>query len=85
MHVVYYLLLLIMPLLICAGGAGHVHGPWCSHGHLEANAATRDAIAARGLSGTSATGNRGVVYVGPGEVEVRGLGYPKLEEPNGRK
>lgn len=66
-----------------------MHGPWCSHGsHGAANVtdpAVREAIARRGLSGTSATGNRGVVYTGPGKVEVRGIGYPKLEEPSGRK
>jgi hypothetical protein len=77
--------LLIAILFTSAGNTGHVHGPWCSHGHVNADAATREAIARRGLSGSSATGNRGVVYAGPGKVEVRGIGYPKLEEPSGRK
>jgi len=31
------------------------------------------------------SGNRGVVYVGPGQVEVRGIPFPELVEPNGRK
>jgi glutathione-independent formaldehyde dehydrogenase len=30
-------------------------------------------------------GNRGVVYLGPGKVEVQTIDYPKLENPNGRK
>jgi len=29
--------------------------------------------------------NRGVVYVGPGKVEVRGIEYPKLVNPQGKK
>jgi len=29
--------------------------------------------------------NRGVVYVGPGKVEVRSIDYPKLVDPRGRK
>jgi glutathione-independent formaldehyde dehydrogenase len=29
--------------------------------------------------------NRGVVYVGPGKVEVRGIDFPKLVDPRGRK
>ncbi len=29
--------------------------------------------------------NRGVVYVGPGKVEVRSIDYPKLQTPAGRK
>src|SRR3984885_10693677 len=29
--------------------------------------------------------NRGVVYVGPGKVEVRNIDYPKLVDPRGRK
>jgi glutathione-independent formaldehyde dehydrogenase len=29
--------------------------------------------------------NRGVVYVGPGKVEVRAIDYPKLVDPRGRK
>ncbi len=28
--------------------------------------------------------NRGVVYIGPGEVEVQDIAYPKMEAPNGR-
>jgi glutathione-independent formaldehyde dehydrogenase len=28
--------------------------------------------------------NRGVVYVGPGKVEVRSIDYPKLVNPLGR-
>ncbi|MBB5498696.1 formaldehyde dehydrogenase, glutathione-independent [Paraburkholderia sp. MM5384-R2] len=31
------------------------------------------------------SGNRGVVYVGPGKVEVRALAFPELAEPNGKK
>src|SRR5271156_5362080 len=29
--------------------------------------------------------NRGVVYVGPGKVEVRSIDYPKLVDPRGKK
>ena len=29
--------------------------------------------------------NRGVAYLGPGEVEVQSIDFPKLEGPNGRK
>jgi len=29
--------------------------------------------------------NRGVVYVGPGKVEVQSIDYPKLQTPAGRK
>ncbi|WP_338759358.1 formaldehyde dehydrogenase, glutathione-independent [Massilia sp. METH4] len=29
--------------------------------------------------------NRGVVYIGQGKVEVQGIPFPKLEDPNGRK
>ena len=29
--------------------------------------------------------NRGVVYMGPGKVEVKSIDYPKLEAPDGRK
>jgi glutathione-independent formaldehyde dehydrogenase len=28
--------------------------------------------------------NRGVVYLGPGKVEVRGIDFPKLEDPRGK-
>src|SRR5260221_1113355 len=31
------------------------------------------------------TGNRGLVYLGPGKVEVRDIADPKLENPGGRK
>ena len=31
------------------------------------------------------TGNRGVVYLGPGKVEVQSIDYPKLQDPKGRK
>lgn len=31
------------------------------------------------------SGNRGVVYVGPGKVEVQSIAMPELVEPNGRK
>ncbi|WIA59160.1 formaldehyde dehydrogenase, glutathione-independent (plasmid) [Sphingobium sp. WTD-1] len=31
------------------------------------------------------SGNRGVVYVGPGKVEVRDIDDPKFEDPRGRK
>ena len=30
-------------------------------------------------------GNRGVVYIGPGKVEVQNIPFPKLEDPSGRK
>ena len=30
-------------------------------------------------------GNRGVVYLGPGKVEVQSIDFPKLESPGGRK
>jgi glutathione-independent formaldehyde dehydrogenase len=30
-------------------------------------------------------GNRGVVYLGPGKVEVQSIDYPKLQDPKGRK
>jgi glutathione-independent formaldehyde dehydrogenase len=33
----------------------------------------------------SMTSNRGVVYVGAGQVEVQGIPFPKLENPSGRK
>ena len=29
--------------------------------------------------------NRGVVYVGPGKVEVRSIDFPKLVDPRGRR
>ena len=29
--------------------------------------------------------NRGVVYVGPGKVEVRNIDYPKFVDPRGKK
>jgi threonine dehydrogenase-like Zn-dependent dehydrogenase len=31
------------------------------------------------------TTNRGVVYVGPGKVEVKGIDYPKFFAPNGKE
>jgi glutathione-independent formaldehyde dehydrogenase len=31
------------------------------------------------------TTNRGVVYVGPGKVEVKGIDYPKFVAPNGKE
>ena len=31
------------------------------------------------------SGNRGVVYVGPGQVEVRSIPFPELSNPNGKK
>jgi glutathione-independent formaldehyde dehydrogenase len=31
------------------------------------------------------TTNRGVVYVGPGKVEVKGIDYPKFVVPNGKE
>jgi glutathione-independent formaldehyde dehydrogenase len=30
------------------------------------------------------TGNRGVVYLGPGKVEVQNIDFPKLVDPRGR-
>jgi glutathione-independent formaldehyde dehydrogenase len=29
--------------------------------------------------------NRGVVYIGPGKVEVQGIDYPKFIAPNGKE
>ena len=29
--------------------------------------------------------NRGVVYLGPGKVEVQSIDYPKLQNPAGKK
>jgi len=29
--------------------------------------------------------NRGVVYIGQGKVEVKGIPFPRMEDPNGRK
>jgi len=29
--------------------------------------------------------NRGVVYIGPGKVEVQGTDYPKFVAPNGKE
>ena len=29
--------------------------------------------------------NRGVVYVGPGKVEVRSIDFPKLVDPRGKR
>ncbi len=29
--------------------------------------------------------NRGVVYVGPGRVEVRSIDFPKLMDPRGKR
>ena len=29
--------------------------------------------------------NRGVVYKGPGKVEVEGIDFPKLVSPNGKQ
>ncbi len=29
--------------------------------------------------------NRGVVYIGPGKVEVQGIPMPELADPRGRK
>ncbi|MGE8313023.1 MAG: alcohol dehydrogenase catalytic domain-containing protein, partial [Pseudomonas protegens] len=31
------------------------------------------------------SGNRGVVYLGSGKVEVRKIDYPKMQDPRGRK
>jgi glutathione-independent formaldehyde dehydrogenase len=31
------------------------------------------------------TTNRGVVYIGPGKVEVKGIDYPKFVAPNGKE
>src|ERR1700759_772903 len=31
------------------------------------------------------TTNRGVVYIGPGKVEVKGINYPKFVAPNGKE
>ncbi|MFP3786256.1 formaldehyde dehydrogenase, glutathione-independent, partial [Burkholderia sp. SIMBA_024] len=31
------------------------------------------------------SGNRGVVYVGPGKVEVQNIAFPELVDPAGRK
>src|ERR1700761_5082000 len=29
--------------------------------------------------------NRGVIYIGPGKVEVQGIDYPKFVAPNGKE
>src|SRR6195952_6120521 len=31
------------------------------------------------------SGNRGVVYLGAGQVEVRKIDYPKMQDPRGKK
>jgi glutathione-independent formaldehyde dehydrogenase len=31
------------------------------------------------------SGNRGVVYLGNGKVEVQKIDYPKMQDPRGRK
>lgn len=31
------------------------------------------------------SGNRGVVYLGAGKVEVRNIDYPKMQDPRGKK
>ena len=31
------------------------------------------------------SGNRGVVYLGSGKVEVQKIDYPKMQDPRGRK
>jgi glutathione-independent formaldehyde dehydrogenase len=31
------------------------------------------------------TTNRGVVYIGPGKVEVKGIDYPKFVAPNAKE
>ena len=31
------------------------------------------------------SGNRGVVYLGAGKVEVQKIDYPKMQDPRGRK
>ncbi|MDO1979069.1 formaldehyde dehydrogenase, glutathione-independent, partial [Escherichia coli] len=31
------------------------------------------------------SGNRGVVYLGPGKVEVQNIPYPKMQDPQGRQ
>ena len=54
-----------------AGGCdlpGHVHGPHCSHGHHQVHSGAG-----------KKEGNRGVVYVKPGVVEIHDLPFPKLE------
>jgi glutathione-independent formaldehyde dehydrogenase len=36
-------------------------------------------------SGDSMSGNRGVVFTGPGNVEVQNIAFPELSDPTGRK
>ncbi|ELN4703346.1 alcohol dehydrogenase catalytic domain-containing protein, partial [Escherichia coli] len=31
------------------------------------------------------SGNRGVVYLGPGKVEVQNIPYPKMQDPQGKQ
>ncbi|MCQ9426848.1 formaldehyde dehydrogenase, glutathione-independent, partial [Pseudomonas sp. LJDD11] len=31
------------------------------------------------------SGNRGVVYLGAGKVEVQKIDYPKMQDPRGKK
>ena len=49
-------------------------GPWtpriCTHNDKEE---------------TRMSGNRGVVYLGPGKVEVQNIPYPKMQDPQGRQ
>ena len=52
----------------------HVHGPGCNHGHSHGGPPPSPPP-------RSASGNRGVVYVKPGVVEVRDIAYPILALP----
>src|SRR2546426_6973147 len=45
--------------------------------------ATRNLISE--AEGNDMTANRGVVYTGPGKVEVQSIAYPELKTPQGRK
>ena len=61
------------------GSHGHVHGPTCAHAPRTLHQGYRD-YHAKG-SGS----NRGIIYVGPGKVEVASIADAKLVEPSGRK
>ena len=61
------------------GSPGHVHGPHCAHMPRTLHPGYRD-YHAKGSGG-----NRGVVYVGPGKVEVASIADAQLVEPSGRK
>ena len=55
------------------------HAPSCACGACGSGRIAGKPISERGLVSSSGATNRGVVYMGPGEVEVRAIEYPKLE------